>query len=333
MPLVSCIMTAFNAAHTVEGAVRSILEQTHGDFEILVVDDGSTDGTPNLLQSLSRQDSRIRLWSLANQGQTRALNVCLEHARGEYVARMDADDVSLPHRFERQVAWLESKPNIVALGTLRMTIDEKGAVLKKQKPKPDVRPDLHAVPPRYVSLVHPSAMIRAQVLRKVGGYRPFFRYAQDVDLWLRLAERGRLAVLPEYLLLYRQTQSAISSEKAVEQQAYAAIALIAAVGRARGAADPIAGFDSLDLVAALNWLQTTGPTRDFELWLFARLVRRLGIRRLPAELIARLQDVCRGHASDLLNPRRLVARQSLRRSLARRQNDTLTVHSMPGDEA
>jgi glycosyltransferase involved in cell wall biosynthesis len=311
-------MTAYNVQDTIDEAVCSILEQSHANLELIVVDDGSTDATLERLQAYKNSDRRVSVWSIENQGQTKALNFGLSKVRGPYLARMDADDISEPHRFERQIDRMESDDQLIALGTLRTTIDEDGKIIKQQKPKRQASHDLLSIPPRYVSLVHPSAMIRTNALRRVGGYRPFFRYAQDVDLWLRLADQGTLNVLPERLLRYRHSVRTVSVEKQADQQVYAAIALLAAVARARGLGDPVpeglAFTGSPQLLPVLEKLGEAGPTVDLELWLFTRLARRLGVAQMPPDLFAKAQALSAPQISDLAKPSRLFARLALWRS-------------------
>src|ERR1700761_204383 len=128
-PLVSVLMPVFNAQRYVAAAVNSILDQTLGDFELIIVDDGSTDQSTAILRRLAGRDGRIRLISRPNTGYVVALNEALDAARGEFLARMDADDVSLPQRFEKQVQFLQENPDFVLVGTHVTTMDADGAMI------------------------------------------------------------------------------------------------------------------------------------------------------------------------------------------------------------
>jgi glycosyltransferase involved in cell wall biosynthesis len=199
-PCISVLLPVYNARRYIGAAVESILGQTDGDFEFVIIDDGSTDGSTELLESFAAREPRIRLISRPNTGYVRALNEGLESCRGEFVARMDADDVAAPQRFERQRTYLQQHPECSVVGCAVEWIDSDGAKFCEQQ-----MPLAHeAIESRLLqglgALSHPGAMIRRTALVEAGGYREEFCGVEDHDLWLRLAERGRLANLPDVLL-------------------------------------------------------------------------------------------------------------------------------------
>lgn len=203
MPAVSVLMPVYNAERYVGEAVRSILNQTFADFEFIVIDDGSTDRSGELLEKLATSDPRIRLFRRPNTGYLRALNEGLALANGELVARLDADDVALPERFERQVRYLREHPECLAVGCGMLRIDADGDVICEE-PMPAAHEEIEARLLKGLgALPHPGAMIRRETLVAVGGYREEYYGVEDHDLWLRLAERGRLANLPEPLIKFR----------------------------------------------------------------------------------------------------------------------------------
>ncbi|HEV2292221.1 MAG TPA: glycosyltransferase [Tepidisphaeraceae bacterium] len=204
LPTVSVIMPAYNAKRYVEEAIRSVLAQTFGDFEFIVVDDGSTDGTLAILRRLAAEDARIIVISRPNTGIVGALNDGIAQARGELLARMDADDICLPRRFERQVAYLREHPDCVAVGAFVETIDPYGSVLDRLVHETGHEAiDRELMSGRGFAMVHPAVMMRAQDVARTGGYRAIWQHSEDLDLFLRLAEIGRLHNIPEYLLRYR----------------------------------------------------------------------------------------------------------------------------------
>jgi cellulose synthase/poly-beta-1,6-N-acetylglucosamine synthase-like glycosyltransferase len=210
-------MPVFNAEKFLRAAIDSILGQTWSDFEFVIIDDGSTDGTGEILRKYEQEDPRVRLVFCEHVGVTNALNEGLAVSRGEYVARMDADDVSMPERFAVQVDYLDEHPEVVAVGSAIETMDTEGAALGFSR-----WAETHEEIDRLLlrgqgGLAHPSAMIRLEALKAIGGYRPEFRYAQDKDLWLRLAEHGRLANLPLPLLRYREHAGSIGFAHRDEQ--------------------------------------------------------------------------------------------------------------------
>lgn len=201
-PAVSVLMPVYNGERFLAEAIESILGQTFADFEFVIVDDGSTDTSPAILADYASRDPRIRVVTQANAGIVAALNRGLAECRTALVARMDADDVSLPTRLERQVAFLATRPMVAVVGTAVQRISETGAA------GPEVR---HPAAWQAIArglrhgncLAHPSVMMRRDAVMEVGGYREFLRHAEDYDLWTRVAERQELANLPDCLLRYR----------------------------------------------------------------------------------------------------------------------------------
>jgi hypothetical protein len=202
-PVVTVLMPVYNAERFVARTVDSILAQTFGDFEFLIINDGSTDRTPEILRDYARRDERIRLVSRPNTGYVVALNEGLGLARGEFVARIDADDLADPRRLELQVARMRSEPDLVALGSNAYAMDEDGRMLGDYD-VPPAHEEIEANHLRGSSTIHhPAVMLRPEAVRRVGGYRGQFMPCEDFDLWLRLGEVGRLANLPEKLLTKR----------------------------------------------------------------------------------------------------------------------------------
>jgi glycosyltransferase involved in cell wall biosynthesis len=219
-PAVSVLLAVRDGEDYLESALRSVMDQTLRDIEIVVVDDASTDGTPALLQRLAAQDGRLRVLRLeANRGLAGALNHGLDHARGPLIARMDHDDLSLPRRLEAQKAYLDRHPDVTLVGTSLEWIDAEGRTLRRW-----VRGrDPHAVAWQLrfgVHVSHPTWMFRragpdGEPLR----YDPAVRVAQDYDFASRLVRAGgRIACLPDVLLRYRLHPGSVSSNKAAAQR-------------------------------------------------------------------------------------------------------------------
>lgn len=204
-PLVSVLLPVYNAADYVEQAVRSILAQTLRDFELIVIDDGSTDQSGAILTELARQDARIRLVRRPNTGIVGALNEALALARADLVARMDADDIAWPARLHKQAAYLAQHPECVAVGSAILVIDPLGDPIKEPtQALSHEEIDAQLLSGYGWALVHPAAMMRRQAVLAIGGYRTQYNKVEDLDLFLRLAEQGRLANLPDVLLSFRQ---------------------------------------------------------------------------------------------------------------------------------
>ena len=216
-PVISVCMPVYNAERYLTEAVDSVLAQTFGDFELIMVDDGSTDGSREILNHYAATDPRVRMIRRPNIGVTKTLNECLQLARGEFIARMDGDDVCLPERFELQVNYLRSHPDVVLAGTAYDLIDGAGRLLRHVTQPEDDKPLQEICLSGRTPICHPSAMMRRAPALKVGGYDETFAVAQDLDLWLRLGEQGKMACLPQTLLKYRLHDKSISESKQAEQ--------------------------------------------------------------------------------------------------------------------
>jgi glycosyltransferase involved in cell wall biosynthesis len=214
IPTVSVVMPVFNAERYVAGAIRSIRGQTFRDWELLIFDDGSSDRTRDILARYARRDARIRLFLNEHMGYVTWLNEGLRQARGALWARMDADDVALPRRFEKQVTYLRQHHDCVAVGADAMQIDAAGWPLGRLGiPLLHEQIEARLLQGLGEALCHPVAMFRRDAMLAVGGYRKECEPAEDVDLYLRLGEVGRLANLPDVLLRYRRHFASVTASR------------------------------------------------------------------------------------------------------------------------
>lgn len=249
-------MSVYNGERFLETAIASVLAQTFADFEFLILDDGSTDGTATILAAAAARDARVRPILRENRGLVASLNQLLAEARAPLIARMDADDICLPERFAKQIAFLAAYPDHGVVGSFTRDIDEHGCTYDNSG---DDHPLTHEAFLANIAsggplLAHPSVMFRREVILAVGGYHAAFRHCEDYDLWLRLAQRTRIANLPERLLEYRHYPDQVSNRHAVEQQTGAAIARIAHAERMAGRSDPTEHLDRLPAVETLDTL-------------------------------------------------------------------------------
>jgi glycosyltransferase involved in cell wall biosynthesis len=207
LPGVSVMMAAYNAAGSLESAVRSIQDQTFTDWELVIVDDGSRDATRELLIRLAGSDPRIRLeLSDVNRGLAASLNHALPVCRAGLIARMDADDRSLPERLALQVSFMRDNPDVDVLGGCAIELDEDGREVGTS-----CRPADHA---RLVGrihhenpFIHPTVMVRRSALVALGGYDVTLRRGQDYDLWLRASSRFRFHNLEKPLIWYSRRRA------------------------------------------------------------------------------------------------------------------------------
>jgi glycosyltransferase involved in cell wall biosynthesis len=216
-PLVSVVMAVYNGENYLEEAVQSILDQTFRDFEFIIINDGSTDDTPQILQRKERSDFRISTYHQENRGLISSLNRGCRLSKGKYIARMDADDISLPDRFEKQANYLEEHPEIGVLGTWVKIIDEDG--VQQSSWKYPSAPSLVEWTLLFRDCVaHPSVMMRREALLSLDFYRPEALHVEDYDLWARATTVTQIANLPQFLYIYRAWDGNICSRFSKIQQ-------------------------------------------------------------------------------------------------------------------
>jgi len=213
MPI-TVLMPAYNAEQFLAEAIESVLAQTLPDFELIVLNDGSRDRTREIAEGYALRDSRVRVESQANMGIARTLNRGLELASNDWVARMDADDVMMPNRLERQLAFVSEHPGLAVASSWVKHIDGQGRVVAKDSNSHLLT---HEAVEKWhkaghlVSFSHPAAILRKGAVQAVGGYRPQFKVTEDTELWIRLLDAGyEILVQPEYLLRYRIHAGSVS---------------------------------------------------------------------------------------------------------------------------
>lgn len=210
-------MPVHNGARFLEATLQSLAAQTFTDFEIVVCDDHSTDATPALLERWAAREPRLRVVHCEGRGICAALNCAIENARGEFGARMDADDLALPERFAAQVEFLDDHPAHVAVSSRVLCIDTAGSPLYPL-PVCEEEPKLfdYLLRGNGPGICHPATTIRLAALRRVGGYRAEWSITQDIDLWMRLLTLGPIGVVPRTLLHYRLHLTSDCHSKAIE---------------------------------------------------------------------------------------------------------------------
>jgi glycosyltransferase involved in cell wall biosynthesis len=201
-PLVSVVISCYNSEKYVEIAIQSILDQTYRNLEIFITDDCSTDGTYTILEKLAAKDERIILLkNEKNLKLAKSLNNMIALAKGKYIARMDADDISMPRRIEKQVVVLETHPEYAMCGTNAWVIDEKGKKVKQRK-SPLSNEEINIVKYYNCPFLHPTVLIRREIIQTIK-YNEEFNVIQDYELWFRILSYYKAINLKEYLLEYR----------------------------------------------------------------------------------------------------------------------------------
>jgi glycosyltransferase involved in cell wall biosynthesis len=210
-PSISVLIPAYNAAAFIRETIDSILQQTESNFELILINDGSTDETHEIALELCNSDSRIRYFAQENQGIVATLNRGLELCRGEFIARMDADDIARIDRLQKQVALLKANPDVIICGS---EADLLGPMKKKRKIwVPGTNYACRAVLPLSPCFIHPSVMFRRTAIDQGARYNSAFQYAEDYEFWHQLQAFGQLRNIKESLLEYRLHDGQLSQTK------------------------------------------------------------------------------------------------------------------------
>ncbi len=271
-PEVSVIMPSYNAETFISESIDSILQQSFTDFELILIDDGSTDRTLDIIKQYAASDARIVVIEKENSGQTDSMNVGIYKSRGQLIARLDNDDIAMPDRLKKQVAYMRRLPDVVLLGTCAFEIDLYGSTIKK-----DDYPTNHAHLLNNLKRIkrffsHSSVMFRSTVVKHIGGYNPRYKIAQDYDLWFRLSEMGQIACLKEHLVKIRNYPNSSSSrDDGLRIMIFESVAANVCYRlRTKGMADPSACENILDWRLFIEWValrtEQEGFLRRIQLW-------------------------------------------------------------------
>jgi glycosyltransferase involved in cell wall biosynthesis len=220
IPRISVVIPVFNEAALLPAALDSVLWQTFEDFECIVVDDGSTDATPRILAAHAAHDPRFQIITQRNGGISRALNAGLSAATGEWIARLDGDDIMLPDRLARQLDFAQSQPGLAACGCDYDIIDMAGQRHGTRHPLPRNVDELNRIlaAGEPLTFTHPTMLYRRDLALRLGGYRAGFEPCEDVDLFARMLATGApILILPETLMQYRIRPGSVSGRNAGRQ--------------------------------------------------------------------------------------------------------------------
>lgn len=213
--MISVVLPIFNGERFLAQAMDSLLAQTFTDIEIIAVDDGSTDSSRSMLDRFAQKDARVRIVQQHHAGISAAMNRGVALSTRPWIARMDADDVASPDRFSRQLAAARRQPHVVVWGSYAEHIDSAGRVLGLSRTGPTSQDEFHRLRAagKDIFVVNPTAMLRRDIIEKVGGYDGRFTCCEDFELFDRMAEHGPIVALVEPLLKYRIHATSISMQK------------------------------------------------------------------------------------------------------------------------
>jgi len=221
-PLVSVIMSVYNDGKFLRDAIESILNQSYENFEFIIVNDGSIDNSLNIINEYAKKDNRIVVIEQQNKGLTKSLNIALKKSNGDFIARMDADDISCKNRLKEQVKFLVENKEFALVGTNIIKIDQNGNFIEKNKTKYSDSEIRKTFCTRNC-IAHGSVMLNRKLLGNILYYDENFKYSQDYRLWTKIARRYKIANLKESLYKLRVHNKSISKQKIEEQSIYAGV--------------------------------------------------------------------------------------------------------------
>jgi len=269
-PAISVLMSVYNGQRWLREAIESVMAQTFTDYEFIILNDGSTDRSLEIMKEFAHRDSRIVVVNKSNTGLADSLNCGIAQAKGNWIARIDADDLCLPERLKRQYDLACSDSQLVLIGTGFVLTDNEGRSGKEYRLPVSHERLLIKLFSQGEFFPHSSAFYKTEVVRKIGGYRPRIKRAQDYDLWLRLSEEGRLACIDAPLVKIRKHEDQISyDEKGRRQFVDAHVALLSYWLKRKGAIDPVSDEVPEEVFLEFRqWvdtrLQQSGLVADFD---------------------------------------------------------------------
>jgi glycosyltransferase involved in cell wall biosynthesis len=306
-PTISVLLTVHNGMPFLTATIASIAGQSYEDWEFVIVDDASSDGTSEALDKLAAYDSRIRIVKNETRlGASGGANRGLAECRGRWIARIDADDIALPNRLERQLAFVGANPDIKATSCLAYYINSEG--IRKGKTFHDLTTRAafqdYMKFNRDIGILHPGALIERRTLMAVGGYREQFGPAHDVDLWSRIADTGAMILVqPEYLMEYRVHAASMSARMFQIARLKTQWSRACMIARRSGKAEPSwEDFEAADKAA--HWRRRLNQWRKGNA---KRLYRRSGLYFITGSRVLALLDIA---AAGFLQPVYAVRRLS-----------------------
>jgi len=207
---ISVVMPVYNCDKYIRESIESILNQTYKNFEFIIINDGSTDNSLNIIRDYANKDYRIKIINQPNSGIVRALNRGLFEAKGEWIFRMDGDDIALPCRFDIQIETIKKNSSLVLIGGACQQINSEGIPIKINKYPSEHNKLINILENGKAFFPHPTACFYRDVVVKLGGYREHFKHAEDIDLWLRLINVGKFTCCKNVVLKLRKHEENIS---------------------------------------------------------------------------------------------------------------------------
>jgi glycosyltransferase involved in cell wall biosynthesis len=265
-PEITVLMSCYNAEKYLSAAIESILTQTYRNFELLLINDGSTDSTLNLLRKYAEIDDRIKIIDKPNTGLTDSLNVGVFQAEGKWIARLDADDVAHISRLEKQLNFVNEHTQVILLGSGASDIDADGHILRTFRYQKEHKKLLSSLENFKGFPPHSSAFFNTKIAKEIGGYRPRILLAQDHDLWLRFSDKGQISALIDPLVYIRRHKDQISFDESginKKQMICLFMGIVSHFIRKAGSEDPVACEQDTKWQFFYNWIEEHIDTSGF----------------------------------------------------------------------
>jgi glycosyltransferase involved in cell wall biosynthesis len=255
IPKVSVLMPCYNASEFIHESVESILNQVYSDFELILINDGSTDDTLAIGKQYAERDKRIKIISKSNTGLPDSLNVGLNAAQGEWIARLDADDIAMPYRLQKQMKCIDKSKEIVLVGSGCVAIDRQGNEIGRYKYPGSHFKIVKSMEKMASPFPHSSAFFSRNLVKKIGGYCSRFKAGEDIDLWFRISNLGSICCLPEPLIKLRKHAESITVKKWKYYLVMCVAAIICNFRTKLGVSRP-AEMDEKNWSAFLKWVES-----------------------------------------------------------------------------
>lgn len=275
-PQITILMSIYNGARWVEDAIQSILNQTFTDFEFIIVNDGSQDRSLEIIKRFATRDPRIVVIDKHNTGLADSLNQGIKHAKGAWIARIDADDLCAPDRLRMQYGLAQADSSLVLIGSGLQEIDEYGHPGKTYRYPASHNALLGRLTTMRPFFGHSSAFYRADIVKVLGGYRPCIKRSEDFDLWLRFSEVGKIACLGTPLVKIRKHPGQISHDEQGRRQLLdSRVAMVSYWLRQRSFVDPVTAYSDVDFDIFRKWvMERLEQDRVFEYYGFLGRIKR-----------------------------------------------------------
>ena len=264
---VSIIMCCYNSEDWISKTIESVLKQDFPKFEFIIINDGSTDSTKNILDQYVRQDRRIKVFNQKNHGLTKSLNTAIDYAKNNWIARIDSDDICESNRISKQINFISESNNIkiYLIASSWIGIDNIGNEISRNKYILNSKQIKNRIKNFIPTLSHSTVMFNKNIFKKIGGYRERLKTCQDIDLWIRFSEIGEIECITDFLVKVRSHNRQITKLRRREQLINSSIAFVSYILRKKNYSDPIVTLSDEDYLSFQQFIEKSLTENFFSL--------------------------------------------------------------------